>query len=192
MNGIFFFLCALSLILCLLNSPEKTLPAMLNGANKSLTLIFTLAGIYCVWLGVYKLLERSNITSFIAKGLSKPVKKLFKSKDEKLTNTIAVNLAANMLGLGGIATPLGILACSELEKENNLQSAKLLVIISCTSIQLIPTSVLALLSSYGAEKCENIILPSLICTIFSTTVGVFLFFLTKNIKLKKKKKGSKG
>ena len=165
---------------------------MLNGANKSLTLIFTLAGIYCVWLGVYKLLERSNITGFIAKGLSKPVKKLFKSKDEKLTNTIAVNLAANMLGLGGIATPLGISACSELEKENNLQSAKLLVIISCTSIQLIPTSVLALLSSYGAKESENIILPSLICTIFSTTVGVFLFFLTKNIKLKKNKKGSKG
>lgn len=182
MNGIFFIICFISIIICLISCPEKVLPAMLNGANKSLVLIFNLASIYAVWLAVYKLLDLAGLSDFFAKLLIKPVKKLFNCEDKKTCKIISLNLASNMLGLGGIATPLGIKACANLEKQNNLRGAKLLVIISATSVQLLSTSVISLLTAYGSQSAQKIIIPSLICTIFSTTLGIFLFFFVDKLK----------
>jgi spore maturation protein A len=188
MNAIFFIFCALSLALCLIFAPDKALPAMLNGANKSVLLIFTLASLYCVWLGIFKLLEQAKLTNLLAKFFLKPVNKLFKCKKQSTANLISLNLVANLMGLGGVATPLGISACKQLEDENNRDSAQLLVIISATSIQLLPTSVMSLISANGGNNPDKIILPTLICTIFSTTCGVILFFLAKKIKKIRQKK----
>ena len=191
MNAIFFTLFMLSLIFCLVFSPDKAIFAMLEGANKSITLIFTLASVYCVWMGVYNLLESAKITNKIARLFKKPVQKLFGVKDEKCVKLISLNLASNALGLGGIATPLGIEACKSLEMQNNVDGRDLLVIISASSIQLLPTSVISLLVSFGSKNAEKVILPSLICTLFSTTCAIFLYILHKNLKIKLKNKGGK-
>ena len=182
MNAIFFVFCAISLIFCLLYSPDKALTAMIEGANKSLILTFTLASVYCVWMGVYKILDKANITDFIAKLLKKPVNFLFKNKDEEVSKLICLNIASNALGLGGVATPLGISACKKLQENNNFTGANLLVIISATSVQLLPTSVISLISLHGGKNPENIILPSLLCTAFSTFCGVTLFLLKEKFK----------
>ena len=188
MNAIFFAIIALSLIYCVIFCPQNALPAMLNGANKSITLIFTLTSVYAVWMGVYNLLDKSGVTDILARFMQKPIEKFFKTKNKNTAKIISLNLCANLLGLGGVATPLGIASCANLEKENNLNSACLLVIISSSSIQLLPTSVISLLSSYGSLTAEKIILPCLICTIFSTTCGVFLHILTNKIKRVYKRK----
>lgn len=161
---------------------------MLNGANKSLALTLTLASVYCVWLGVFKVLEKARLTDRLATIFKKLIMKIFKTKSENTAKLISLNLTSNMLGLGGIATPLGISACKQLEEENNRMGAQLLVIVSATSIQLLPTSVLSLISASGGKNPESIILPTLICTIFSTTCGVFLFTLVNFIKRKRAKK----
>ncbi len=186
MNAIFFIFCSISLCLCLVFAPQKALPAMLEGANKSILLMINLLCVYCVWMGIYKILEESKISEFLATLLKKPVKKIFKTKSEALSKNVSMNLISNALGLGGIATPLGILACKQFEEENNLFGAKLLVVISSTSIQLLPTSVLSLISSFGGKNPENIILPSLICTLFSSALGVGLFLLKENFFHKEK------
>ncbi len=188
MNAIFFVFCFISLCLCLVFSPEKALPAMLEGANKSILLMVTLLCVYSVWMGVYKILEESNITRFLAKILKKPVEKIFKIKSDALSKNVSMNLISNALGLGGIATPLGILACRQFEEENNFFGAKLLVVISSTSIQLLPTSVLSLIPSFGGKNPENIILPSLICTLFSSVLGVSLFLLKENFFTRRNKR----
>ena len=160
---------------------------MLNGANKSLALTLTLASVYCVWLGVFKVLEKARLTDRLATIFKKPVMKIFKTKSESAAKLISLNLTSNMLGLGGIATPLGISACKQLEEDNNRMGAQLLVIVSATSIQLLPTSVLSLISASGGKNPESIILPTLICTIFSTTCGVFLFLLVNKILYRNKR-----
>lgn len=181
MNAVFLILFVFSLLYCLAFSPEKVLPAMLEGANKSLVLLFTLASIYCVWMGVYCVLEKSKITDFFAKLFLKPIKKLFKAKDDALCKNLCLNLVSNALGLGGVATPLGITACKQLEDENNIFGAKLLLVISASSIQLLPTSVISLISASGGKNPESIILPTLICTVFSTTLAVGTFLLKEKI-----------
>ena len=181
MNAVFLILFVFSLLYCLVFSPEKALPAMLEGANKSLVLLFTLASIYCVWMGVYCVLEKSKITDFLASLFLKPIKKLFKAKDNTLCKNLCLNLVSNALGLGGIATPLGITACKQLEDENNIFGAKLLLVISASSIQLLPTSVISLISASGGKNPESIILPTLICTVFSTMLAVGTFILKEKI-----------
>ena len=175
MNVVFSVLCALSVAVFCIFSPESALPAMLDGANKALSLTFTLVPVYAVWTGLYKILELSGITTNISKLLKRPVEKFFGKTSEKAAEYISLNLAANLLGLGGVATPLGIKACTLLEKENNLTASRLLLVVASTSIQILPVSVIALMISYGSKNYSSIILPGLIATTFSTVTGILMF-----------------
>lgn len=184
MNVVFSVLCVLSVAVFCIFSPESALPTMLDGANKALSLTFTLVPVYAVWTGLYKILELSGITANISKLLKRPVEKLFGKTSEKAAEYISLNLAANLLGLGGVATPLGIKACTLLEKENNLAASRLLLVVASTSIQILPVSVIALMISYGSKNYSSVILPGLIATIFSTATGILMFKAARVVKQK--------
>ena len=187
MNAIFLLFCTFSLIFCIFKSPETALSAMLEGANKSILLIFSLASVYIVWMGVYNLLEKSNVTSKLALGLKKPINKLLKNKNDQISKLLCMNFACNLLGLGGIATPLGINACYKMQEDNNFFGAELLVVISATSIQILPTSVISIAVSLGSKNAYSLIFPCFLCTVFSTLFGVVLFYIFKYKWLKNKK-----
>ena len=86
-----------------------------------------------------------------------------------------MNLSCNLLGIGGAATPYAVKAIGELEKEKNGYAQKLLFVINATSIQILPTTVIALRASAGSVSPSDIFLPSLICTAVSTLTAVLLF-----------------
>lgn len=188
MNVVFSLLTLISLALFCIFSPDKALPAMLDGVNKAVLLTFTLVPVYAVWTGLYKILELSGITSACARFLKKPIRRLFGKTSDKALEYISLNVSANILGLGGVATPLGIKACKELEKENNPKAAELLLILASTSLQILPISVIALMISYGSKNYSSIILPGLISTAFSTALGVTLFKALSAIKNVKRRK----
>ena len=83
-----------------------------------------------------------------------------------------------MLGMNGAATPLGIKAIESMNKHNTTGKATfpmiMLVVICCTSIQILPTSIIGMLSSAGASNPSSIILPSLIAGFGSTIIGIIL------------------
>ena len=155
---------------------------MLKGANKALTLSFTLVPVYAVWTGLYRILELSGITNAMSKRLKRPVNLLFGKTSDKAAEYISLNLSANLLGLGGVATPLGIKACTELEKENNHKAAELLLVVAATSVQILPVSVLALMISYGSKNSSSIILPGFLSTLFSSVCGITLFKLFSELR----------
>jgi len=154
------------------------LPAMNGGAQKAVSLAISLIGVYAVWMGIFEIAEKSKLSNKLATILKKPVKLLFKTRNEKAQKLICLNLSANALGLGGVATPLGIEACELLEKQGCLPDAHLLFIISATSVQLIPTSVLSLMITFNSVSPYAIILPAFLSTALSTAVGIALFKLT--------------
>lgn len=186
MNAVFFIICAASLIILSVVSPDSALPAMLSGANKALTLVFTLVPVYSVWTGLYRILESSGFSAAMAKTLRRPVRFLFGKTSDKATEYISLNLAANMLGLGGVATPLGIKACEELEKTNTPAAAELLLVLASTSIQILPMSVISLMIAYGSQNYRSIILPGLIATSISTVFGIVSFKIADRIRRTKK------
>jgi spore maturation protein A len=106
-------------------------------------------------------------------------------KEHKANEYIAANIAANILGLGWAATPMGLKAMKELAalERERLASQKhplkkasdemcTFLVINISSLQLIPVSVIAYRAQYGAVNPASIVLPGLIATAVSTLVAV--------------------
>ncbi|MDE6585376.1 MAG: nucleoside recognition protein [Clostridia bacterium] len=177
MNVIFTAIFFLSLIFITVTAPDKLLTSLLGGAERSLSTALTLFCIYAVWMGLSRLAEKSGLSKGAARALTPLSKKLFKTDNPAAVENLAMNLSCNLLGIGGAATPYAVKAIDELEKDKNDRAQMLLFVINATSIQLIPSTVIALRAGAGSAAAFDIFLPSLICTIFSTAVATLLFLL---------------
>lgn len=191
MNAIFTAVFFLSVIVMTVTAPDKLLPSLLDGAEKAAATALTLFCIYAVWMGLSRLAEKSGLSRLAARGLRPVAKKLFKTENPSALENIAMNLSCNLLGIGGAATPYAVRAIDDLEKDNNGYAQKLLFVINATSIQLIPSTVIALRSAAGSSVAFDIFLPSLICTLISTVVGVTIFICGGKIRKAIKKAGRK-
>ena len=73
-------------------------------------------------------------------------------KDNKAYKEMSMNIVANLLGLGNAATPLGLKAIKTLQEENEKKdelsdSMIMFIVLNTISIQVIPTTVIAIRSS---------------------------------------------
>lgn len=181
MNVIFTVIFLASVAVMAFTAPDRLLGALLGGAESAAKMTLTLFCIYAVWLGLSKLAEESGLSKYIARGLKPVTKRLFKTDSELASENLAMNLSCNLLGIGGAATPYAVKAIGELERENNSYAQKLLFVINATSIQILPTTVIALRAGAGSISPADIFLPSLICTAISTVCAVLLFIAGSKI-----------
>ncbi len=182
MNVIFTAIFLLSATVMLITAPADFLPAMLGGGLNAAKCCLTLFCIYAVWMGLSAVAEDARLTQKAAKLLSKPCGKLFKTQNPAALENITMNVACNLLGIGGAATPYAVKAVDALEKDGNTFAQNLLFIINATSIQLIPTTVIALRAAAGSVAAHDIALPSLIATAVSTLVGATTYILLSKLK----------
>ncbi len=175
MNVIFGGAVIVCTLLLIFFNPEAVLSSMLSGGEKALTLSLKLAVIYAVWLGVFGIWDKTRLSEKFAK-LLKPLNKfLFGKVTPEAEGFISLNVSANILGISGATTPMGINAVKALDKDKNSDYAvAMFFVINATSIQLIPSSVLALRTSLNAVTPSDIILPTILATLLSTVVGVIL------------------
>ena len=175
-----------SAILFLFLDPDGFLPAMLSGAEKAATLSLSLLAIYCVWLGFFKVLEKSGLSYKLSSAVFPLAKKLFRSDDKEAVYLASCNLSANLLGLPGAPTPLGIKAVEKFCAAKNKYASDMLFVLNATSLQLLPTTVIALRLAAGSSSAADILPPTLIATLFSTLVGVALTVLILGRKRRRK------
>ncbi len=174
MNAIFSIFLIVSSIAITFLSPQTFIVTMTGSVNKAVEISLTLLAVNAVWLSVFSILEKLNATKKLANVLKKPLSFIFrKDNDENLT-LIATSVTANMLGLGGVATPIGIKACEKLEKSSSFFNQTMLLVISATSVQILPTTAISLRAVFGSGQASDILLPSIIATLFSTIIGVLL------------------
>ena len=188
MNTIFTAIFLLSAIVLCFTAPADFLPALLDGGMNAAKCCLTLLCIYGVWMGLSAVAEDCRLTQKAAKLLSKPCRKLFKTDNEEAIKDISMNVSCNLLGIGGAATPYAVKAVDALEKDKNEFAQNLLFIINATSIQLIPTTVIALRASAGSAAAYDITLPSLIATFLSTFIGAGTYILLNRLKSKRKRR----
>lgn len=191
MNVIFTTIFLLSACVLLFTAPSDFLPALLDGSMNAAKCCLTLFCIYVVWMGLSAVAEDAKITEKAAKLLKKPCGKLFKTQSPTAIENITMNISCNLLGIGGAATPYGVKAVGELEKDGNAFAQNLLFIINATSIQLIPTTVIALRASYGSVAAHDITLPSLIATAVSTFIGAAAYIILSKFKPRAQKRRAK-
>jgi spore maturation protein A len=150
--------------------------AAFNMAEFAVTLAIGLVGIMALWLGLMKIAEQSGLMYLLVKAVQPFMRFLFPNvpKGHAAHGVISLNMAANMLGLGNAATPLGIKAMEELQKLNpsndkatNAQC--MLLTINTASIQLLPPATLVALIGTGVNE---LMISILIVTFISLVVGI--------------------
>ena len=197
MRKIWFFMVLASLITLLFFDPEDSINAMMNAGAHAVSLTIRLLGIYAVWLGIIALVDACGVSNKLASLLDPIIDYLFGKTDKDTKKYIALNMSANILGMGNACTPTGLKAMQGLDKQNNSLTAStamiMLVVINATSIQLIPTTIIGLRQQYGSLTSSDIILPTIISTLVSTLLGVILVkFCDKFMKKwKSRKNGNK-
>lgn len=181
MNVIFTVIFIASMIAIAIIAPDRLLPCLLGGAESAAKMALTLFCIYAVWMGLSALAEKSGLSRGAARALKPLTGRIFKTRSDAACQNLAMNISCNLLGLGGAATPYAVSAIAELEKEHNSFAQKLLFVINATSIQILPTTVIALRASAGSLSPSDIFLPSLVCTAVSTLLAVILYLAGNKI-----------
>ena len=193
MNVIFFIIILISLSVITYVNPESALSVMLEGARSAIDLCIKLVAIYAVWLSVLKIMEKTGLDKKLS-SLFKPItNKLFKGESDETQATIGLNMAANMLGMGGAATPLGIKAMEQMDDNSGVATKNMimLMVVAATSIQILPATIMALRSANGSLSPSDILFPSLLATTVTTSVGIILVKIFTKNKSQKKLKGKK-
>ena len=167
-----------SISVLLFINPNLIISSLSIASNKAITLCFNLCAIYAVWSGIFNILEQTNFAKYISKILSPIIDFIFgkHSLKKESKDLVSMNISANLLGMNSAATPLGIRAINSMQDNSNIANKNMvmLVVLSCSSIQLLPTSIMALLNNAGCINPSSIILPSLLSSICSTIIAVFL------------------
>ncbi len=179
MNVIFAVIFLAAAIVFLVHDPEGFLPAMLAGGQKAATVCLALLASYCVWLGFFKVLEKSGLSERLARGLYPAARRLFRSQDRQALALACQNIAANLLGLPGAPTPPGVAATQKFLAAGNDYAADMLFVLNATSLQLLPTTVIALRAAAGSSSPADILAPTLLATLVSTLAGAALVILTR-------------
>lgn len=156
---------------------ENLNKSIFESTESAVNLTLTLLGMTCLWSGIMEVASKTQIIEYLSKILKPITKKLFSNLNEKSYNNIIMNIIANILGLGNAATPLGLKAMNELQKENDTKdelsdNMMMLIVLNTASLQIIPTTIIAIRSSLGSTNPTKIIFPVWISTICAAIVGI--------------------
>ncbi|MEO8439336.1 MAG: nucleoside recognition domain-containing protein [Spartobacteria bacterium] len=150
-----------------------------DGAKTAVTIALGLIGIMALWLGVMRLAERAGLVQRLALLLRPVMSRLFPGvpADHPAMGSMLMNMAANMLGLGNAATPLGLRAMRDLERLNPhpgraTNAMCTFLAINTSSVQLIPTTAIAILVAAGSANPTAIVGTSLLATLCAATVAI--------------------
>ena len=150
-----------------------------DGAKTAVTIALGLIGVMALWLGVMRLAERAGLVQKLARALRPIMRRLFPDvpAEHPAMGAMLMNMAANMLGLGNAATPLGLRAMRDLESLNPhpgtaTNAMCTFLAINTASVQLIPTTAIAILVAAGSTRPTAIVGTALLATLCAATTAI--------------------
>ena len=153
--------------------------SVFDSTKSAVDISISLLGTTCLWTGIMQIASNTKIVKHLSKLLNPIMKKLFPDikKEDKVHKEITMNIIANIMGLGNAATPLGLKAMKSMQKKNENKnklsnSMCIFIVLNTASIQLIPTTVIAIRSSLGSSNPTAMIGPVWIATICAAISAV--------------------
>lgn len=173
---------------------KEVTEAALNSSKEAVSLCIVMAGITAMWVGIMKIAENSGLITAMVRQMNPILSFLFPKipSEHPARQQIAVNLIANILGLGWAATPAGLLAMESLGKlEEERRTVKhtserkmamplgtasnemcTFLILNISSLQLIPVNIIAYRAQYGSVNPTAIVGPGIAATAVSTGIAI--------------------
>ncbi len=150
--------------------------AALDFAETAASIALSLIGVLALFLGLLKIAEEAGIIYALVKLVRPILKPLFPEvpDDHPALGMIALNMAANVFGLGNAATPFGIKAMEELQTLNPTDDTAtnpmvMLLAINTASVQLVPP---VLLLALMGLQINQLIFAIIITTGISLVVAI--------------------
>ena len=177
LNYIWFGLIFISVVVGTITGRiDQVTDAAITMSKTSVEIAIGLVGIMALWLGTMKIAEDSGLIQIIAKSLRPITIRLFPDvpSDHPAIGSIVLNMAANMLGLGNAATPLGLKAMKELQELNKHKDTATdamctFLAINTSSVQIIlPATVVGLMGA----AANQIFITTIIATGMSTVAAI--------------------
>ena len=179
MNFVWTFIVCLSLIVSLfLGFPENVIQNGVSGAGDAVSILISLAGTMCFWSGILRIAEKGGAAQKCKRLLSPIINRLFPKTAHK--DKITMNIIANLFGTGNAATPAGISAMEGMDAENGkspFPSREMcrFTVMNTASLQIFPTTVISILTSFGAKNPLSIV-P---CVWISSSLALFSALLAE-------------
>ncbi len=158
---------------------EELSQTILGSAKDAAELALSMIGIYCLWMGLLRIAEKSGMIQAIARGSERLICKLFTGirRGSEAVSLITLNLVANMLGMGNAATPFGLRAMAALQEQNpDKRRASddmcLFIVINTASVQLLPLTIIAVRAAAGSSNPADIVLTAFLATLATAIFGV--------------------
>ena len=177
LNYIWFGMMLIAVVVgAITGNIDAVTEAAISMAKTAVEIAICLIGIMALWLGTMKIAEESGLIRIIARVLRPITIRLFPNvpEDHPAIGSIVLNMAANILGLGNAATPLGLKAMEELQELNpNKDTATnamcTFLAINTSSVQLIlPATVVALMGTAS----NQIFITTIFATGLSTIAAI--------------------
>lgn len=155
--------------------------AALSFATTAAEIALGLIGILALFLGLMKIGEDAGIINAMVRFVRPVLRPLFPQipEDHPAFSMIALNMTANVFGLGNAATPFGIKAMEELQKLNPSEDTAtdpmvMLLAINTSGVQLVPP---VLLMAVMGLQINQLIFP----IIFTTGITLFIAIVTAKL-----------
>ena len=193
MNKVWTVILLTSITALIFIQPSEVITASLKGAHDAVNLAIKLIATYGFWLRLFEIMDKVGVSEFLAKLLRPVIRVLFKGIDTKTEKYIAMNMSANILGLGNASTPMGINAMLSLQDNSDRANTNMimLIVISATSLQLLPSTVISVRVNHHSISPTRFLIPCITATIVSTLLGIIfvklISFIKSKILLKKEK-----
>ena len=189
LGKMFGIICLISIIGgIMLGNGEALANGILDGAAGAVTLTISLCGIMSLWCGIMKVLERAGVIEKLAALLSPMLRKFFPDayKSGEGIGEISANISANLLGIGNAATPFALKAMEKLQKINKDKTTAspdmiTLAVLNTASLNIIPTTIIALRRASGSSAPYSIIPPILITSLACSALALILCTLMRKI-----------
>ncbi len=158
---------------------DKLNESIFSSTSESVNLCISLLGTICLWNGIMQIANKTSIIDRLTNLLKPVMNFLFPElkQEKEIQKEISLNVIANILGLGNAATPLGLKAMKSMQKKNPKKdtltnSMITFIVLNTASLQIIPTTVIAIRSSMNSKNPTSIVFPVWIATICAAIAGI--------------------
>ena len=185
LNYVWLGLIVIALIVAAVNGNMADIgKEAVNMSKTAVDISIGLIGIMALWLGVMRIAEEAGLIKLLARIIRPITSRLFPDvpSEHPAMGAMIMNIAANWLGLGNAATPLGIKAMEELQtlnpqKDTATNAMVLFLTLNTASITLIPATMIGVRVATGSQDPFGIIFTTIFASATATVVGVITAIL---------------
>lgn len=153
--------------------------ATFSTAKLAVEIAIGLIGLLALWSGLFHAAEKAGLVQLMSRAIAPLLCRLMPEvpRNHPAQGAVTMNLAANMLGLDVVATPMGLKAMEALQSLNPLKHTAsnaqiLFLVLNTSSVTLLPVTIFMYRAQMGAADPSDVFIPILLATTASSMAGL--------------------